>query len=227
VEAARGTWIAFLDDDDLWAPNKISLQLHAAEANAADFVYGGAVIVSEKLKPLSLWRLPSPDSLLEDLLKINAMPAGASNVVVRGEVLRSIGPFDDTLSHVSDWDMWIRLAAAVRGTCVPDVLTAYRLHSRGQHGDLGDEVLHEVDVIERKHRLLANSRGVAVDRIAMESYVSKRRLQVANRRRRLGRTRLREVAAQLAGRVLRTPASVSPSAEIQAPDWLARARSSR
>jgi glycosyltransferase involved in cell wall biosynthesis len=227
VQAASGTWIAFLDDDDLWSPHKISLQLRAAEADAADFVYGGAVIVTEKLKPLSFWRLPNPETLLEDLLKINAMPAGASNVVVRGEALRSIGPFDETLRHASDWDMWIRLAAALRGTCVPDVLTAYRLHSRGQHGDLGDEVLDELDIIEQKHGLLARSMGVTVDRSALESYVAKRRLQVAERRRMRARTRLREFSRHVARRVLRTPERVSSSVELQAPDWLVRARSSR
>jgi glycosyltransferase involved in cell wall biosynthesis len=226
VQAARGEWVAFLDDDDLWSPHKISLQLHAAEANAADFVYAGAVIVSEKLEPLSLWHPPNPDTLLQDLLEINAMPAGASNVMVRGEALRSIGPFDVTLSHICDWDMWIRLAAAARGTCVPDLLTAYRLHSRGQQDDLGDEVLAELALIEQKHRLLARSMGVTVDRGAMESYVAKRRLQAAQRRRTL-RTRLREFPRRLARRVLRTPARVPPSVEIRAPDWLVRARASR
>ncbi len=40
---ARGDWLAFLDDDDLWAPDKLVRQLNAAEQAGADWVYTGSV----------------------------------------------------------------------------------------------------------------------------------------------------------------------------------------
>src|SRR5215211_487544 len=45
IEAARGPWVAFLDDDDLWAPGKLRAQLAAPGAQAAVLVYAGAVAV--------------------------------------------------------------------------------------------------------------------------------------------------------------------------------------
>ena len=39
VEAARGEWIAFLDDDDLWEPNRLEDELKVADAAAADLVF--------------------------------------------------------------------------------------------------------------------------------------------------------------------------------------------
>ena len=38
------------------------------------------------------------------------MPAGASNVIVRGEVLKRLGGFDTHVTHLPDWDLWVRLA---------------------------------------------------------------------------------------------------------------------
>ena len=42
AEEARGKWVAFLDDDDLWAPDKLMEQLHAAQETARDWVYTGS-----------------------------------------------------------------------------------------------------------------------------------------------------------------------------------------
>ena len=42
---AHGEWLAFLDDDDLWAPDKLACQLRAAREAGRDWVYGGAVVI--------------------------------------------------------------------------------------------------------------------------------------------------------------------------------------
>ncbi|HWC32537.1 MAG TPA: glycosyltransferase family 2 protein, partial [Actinomycetota bacterium] len=47
IAAARGRWLAFLDDDDLWSPRKLRTQLDAARAAGASFVYAGVINVDE------------------------------------------------------------------------------------------------------------------------------------------------------------------------------------
>src|SRR5258708_17351459 len=47
IETALGTWVAFLDDDDVWSPCKLRRQLDAARSARADLVYAGAVAVDE------------------------------------------------------------------------------------------------------------------------------------------------------------------------------------
>src|SRR5437867_300620 len=50
---ARAPWVAFLDDDDVWAPTKLALQLAAAPAVGASWVCVGAVVVNEALRIVS------------------------------------------------------------------------------------------------------------------------------------------------------------------------------
>ena len=47
---ADADWLAFVDDDDLWAPDKLSEQLRAAEACRADWVYTGSVNIAESCR---------------------------------------------------------------------------------------------------------------------------------------------------------------------------------
>ena len=53
----------------------------------------GAITVSAGLAPLHAWRQPEPDLLLGELLSINVLPAGASNVLVRTDLIRDLGGF--------------------------------------------------------------------------------------------------------------------------------------
>jgi glycosyltransferase involved in cell wall biosynthesis len=128
VEAAEGTWIALLDDDDLWAPDKLARQVTAAEEVAARWAYAGVVEIDETGRILGGEPPPSPELLLRELPGRNLMPAGSSNVIVRAELLRSSGGFDAALRHLADWDMWLRLARYGPPACVAVPLVAYRLH---------------------------------------------------------------------------------------------------
>ena len=58
----------------------------------------------------------------------NAVPAGASNVIVRRSVLDAVGCFDSALRSVEDWDLWIRLARHGVPACVPEPLVGCRAH---------------------------------------------------------------------------------------------------
>src|SRR5213079_1378023 len=49
IAVARGEWLAFLDDDDIWSPRKLRSQLDAAASREASFAYAGAVWVDSRL----------------------------------------------------------------------------------------------------------------------------------------------------------------------------------
>jgi glycosyltransferase involved in cell wall biosynthesis len=174
IALARAPWVAFLDDDDLWAPLKLRRQLDALKAGGAEWAYSAAVVVDGNRTPSYLWRAPPPESILLQLLRLNVVPAGASGVIVSTALARSVGGFDSSFDHLADWDLWIRLAAESTAAACPDVLTAYRIHGEGQLSNQGSPILDEVDILAGKHRALAEQQGVSIDRASLESYVAKR-----------------------------------------------------
>ena len=71
LEAAEGEWVALLDDDDLWAPQKLVRQLAEAEAASADFAYASALVVDGTHRPLRLTTAPPPARLADEMLEHN------------------------------------------------------------------------------------------------------------------------------------------------------------
>jgi glycosyltransferase involved in cell wall biosynthesis len=154
IEAARGEWIAFLDDDDLWAPDKLREQLDAAAAAGAEFAYTGVVMVDEAQGGEVITVLPPtpPEGLLERLLVTNAIHAGASSVLARASVVREVGGFDANLVQFTDWDLWIRLAAHGQAAACPGILVAYCLHDSNQMLVEPPDLSEELDYVIAKQR---------------------------------------------------------------------------
>ena len=155
LSQATTEWVAFCDDDDLWSPDKLRQQLAAANASRADWAYAGCVHVNAELQVQNATPPMLPDAMREALFRYNAMPAGASNVIARRDVLTGLGGFDASLTHLPDWDLWVRLARHGRPACVSEPLVAYRIHG-GNASFRTAEMLAELDGFERRHRLRAD-----------------------------------------------------------------------
>lgn len=152
IERATHPWIAFLDDDDRWSPDKLRLQLDLARAEDADFVYTAGLAVAAADGRV-LWRSPAftPAELRQGIRSRNLVFAGSSNVLARTKLLRRLGGFDESLDHIADWDLWIRLTEAGRGAACPEALVAYVVHERNMHQASIDSAAREGRVLRAKH----------------------------------------------------------------------------
>ena len=160
IAAARGKWIAFCDDDDLWSPDKLSRQLTAAERADAGWVYSGDVNIDDKLRVLSGGPPWDPQDVVALLPRWNPLASGGSNVVVRSDVLAAVGGFDPTLRRTEDWDLWIRIARTGPPACVREPLVAYRFH-------MGNLVIDPSEMVNEARRLARRYR-IPVDERAMQ-----------------------------------------------------------
>jgi glycosyltransferase involved in cell wall biosynthesis len=149
---ARGRWLAFCDDDDLWAPDKLIRQLRAAAASSdAGWSYGGAVHVNRDLRITSAKRPPPGEQLFRALPRWSTMPGGSSNAIVRADVFHEAGGWDETLINLADWDLWAKLAAVGGIPAVAEApLVGYRIHPGNASGDVG-LILREVAVLEARY----------------------------------------------------------------------------
>ena len=159
IAAARGDWIAFCDDDDLWSPDKLARQLTAAERSRAHWAYAGDVNIDDRLRVLSGGPPPEPEAVLTLLPRWNPLASGGSNVIVRSEALATVGGFDPALRRTEDWDLWIRLARTGPPACVCEPLVAYRFH-------IGNVTPDPWEMVEEAQQL-AVRHAIPVDLTAM------------------------------------------------------------
>ena len=157
---AGAEWVAFLDDDDLWAPTKLPAQLKALEAMGdCGWSCTSAVVVDAGLNVVGLEAIPATDGLVERLLSYNAIPGGGSSVLARTELVRELGGFDPDLSVVADWDLWIRLALHSPLAAVPTPLVAYLRHAGSMSRRL-KAIRGELTRVAEKHAGVRGDRGL-------------------------------------------------------------------
>jgi glycosyltransferase involved in cell wall biosynthesis len=165
IAVARGEWVAFLDDDDLWAPDKLNLQLEALRRNGRCWAYAGAVEITMENRILAGQPPAPPQRVVAEVMMRNILPAGSSNVIVSRAWIPGPTVFDGSFYHSADWDLWIRLARRGPPAYVSKPLVAYRFHPGSASLDL-EGMFSEADEIERRY-------GGPVDRSDFNRYLAR------------------------------------------------------
>jgi glycosyltransferase involved in cell wall biosynthesis len=134
---ARTSWLAFCDDDDLWAPTKLRRQLDALDLWDADWCACSSIFVDAGLEPVGGQRVTTATEALDRIGRQNVIPGGGSGVVVRRQVFQEVGGFREDARFVEDWDLWLKLSRVAKLACVDELLVAQRQWSRSySHRDL-------------------------------------------------------------------------------------------
>jgi len=104
TEHAKGEWIAFLDDDDLWLPRKLERQLDEARRVDADMISCGP--------PLEGWsyRDSGQPQLFLKLASHDHAWATPSSIMVRKRAIKEAGGFDSRQRYCEDIDLWRRIS---------------------------------------------------------------------------------------------------------------------
>lgn len=139
---ARAEFIAPLDADDLWAPQKLDWQLRAFAGGGPDvglaYCFFDAIDGDDRV----LWPGPRKQfegEALEALLREDFIGNG-SNAMFRRALLEQVGGYDPALRLAGgqggeDWQVALKLAEISEFTCIPDVLVGYRRTRGNMSGD--------------------------------------------------------------------------------------------
>lgn len=152
LRAARGDFLAFLDSDDEWMPEKLAQQIKYFERGNNDLGVVSGICIQE-FEDNSPNRLLTPelgDDAYTTLLSRPEMPT--QTMLIKRECFEIIGELDETIRAYQEWDLSIRLAKHYRYEVIPEILAIYHIHMAPTISkDLLRSGLGYLDVIE-KHR---------------------------------------------------------------------------
>jgi glycosyltransferase involved in cell wall biosynthesis len=159
VGLATGTWVAFLDADDLWLPDKLERQLASSSA---------PMTFTDRFNIGARGDLPDVQSRVTPMaggdLFVALMREGNfitnTSVMLRRALFETMGGFYTGLNGTEDWDLWIRVAERHEIGFVDAPLVRYRFHAGGLSRNFLKMGRERAQVIRRG---LALERGRALD----------------------------------------------------------------
>ncbi len=159
LKAARGRYVALLDHDDQWLPEKLEKQLALFSGSRdVDWVSCFAWVREETgEEKAEMRRFTVSQTPLKDILRENFI-LSQSSLMVKRAVLEEMGGFDNSFREADDWDLYIRLMKDHRFSYVPEPLYNYYLHDRNTSVNFSTEHRSEErEYLRHKHRQLFTS----------------------------------------------------------------------
>lgn len=155
VRIAAAEWIAFLDSDDEWHPEKLARQA----AGLADQPEAVASFTGIRyIHPKGDFEVPPPKDVgLRELRRFNILGSTSTALVRRDAFLRS-GGFDPSLPSCQDWDLWLKLVRLGPFVVLPEPLLFYAYGGHARISNRKDAVLKGHETIFRQ--ILSEVRGL-------------------------------------------------------------------
>lgn len=151
ISAAKGGYVAFLDHDDLWVPEKLEKQVKLLDSNKElGMVYSDSYMIDEKgdLKKDTFFGKikPSRGNVFDKLFYVNFIPC--LTVITRKEMLKKVGQFDPRYKISEDHDMFLRIAECYPVDFIEQPLAKYRLHGESASKNIEVQVAEDFRITE-------------------------------------------------------------------------------
>jgi len=156
---SSGKYIAFLDSDDIWLPEKLEKQIDLFEKDKIGklgFVDCGYMIIDENGLEIKQNYASHPCSFRGNVFRYfleDHMIMTPGSILIRRNVLDKVGLFDERLKCLDDWDMWIRISKCYNFDFTDEKLFKYRVHRNSVTASvLHKEIREDVICVFKTHR---------------------------------------------------------------------------
>ena len=149
INKSRGSYIAFLDADDLWEKYKLSKQIKLFSSIDIGVVFSKARYIDAEGKNIdyklsSEYLKPRRGRVTDYLLMDNFVPFSSS--IIRRQCLNRYGLFDESLSMGIDWDLWLRISNSYQFEYCDEPLLFYRI---GHSGQMSKNILERIKCADK------------------------------------------------------------------------------
>jgi glycosyltransferase involved in cell wall biosynthesis len=211
IRHAQGNYLAFLDSDDLWLPQKLEKHIaHLEQHPTVGVSFSRSAFIDEAGQPLGIYQMPKLTEITPGYLFCRNPVSNGSCVVIRREVFEGIKfqenlygtienfYFDDRFRQSEDIECWLRIALQTNWQIegIPEALTLYRVNSGGLSANL-------IKQYESWEKIIENTQQYAPDFIR-EWGDKARAYQLRYLARRAISQRDGRLAVELVHRALRT-----------------------
>jgi len=167
IQQSQGEYVAFLDADDIWLPEKLQTSLDYFERYPEiGMVYSKHINIDEKgcIRAGKIKRsLPSGNIFQKLYSEENFVIC--SSVVVRKEVFYTAGTFDTGLINCQDWDLWLRIAYYYKVAGINKALTKYRHSSKSLSKNRTNVLKYQKVVLEKIYRQFKDGKTGISDKL--------------------------------------------------------------
>lgn len=172
IREASGQFVAFLDSDDLWQPEKLTKQMDVLQSdNRIGGVYCG---LRHIFMQTGIVQTPPPRAYpcgdLKAQMLVRDVTAPTSTYLVRASAFERVGCFDELLQARQDWDMWIRLAANYQIGVVPEVLVDFREHGGDRTASNPQREIDAYQTIMKKYAMLRSQCPLPIRQAAKAAF---------------------------------------------------------
>jgi glycosyltransferase involved in cell wall biosynthesis len=146
IRHAQGEYLAFVDSDDLWLPEKLAKHMqHFERSPDVGVSFSRSSFIDDQGQPLGIYQMPKLTDITPEYLFCRNPISNGSSVVIRRAVFSAIKfhanlygevedfYFDDTFRQSEDIECWLRIALQTNWKIegIPEALTLYRVNTEG------------------------------------------------------------------------------------------------
>ncbi len=157
IKAAKGEYVAFLDDDDEWHKDKLEKQINIVKSDPSiGLVCCGINSITEGVDYVTKYIPPATYDSSKLILMKNCI-GSTTTVMVRKDIFERSGLFDEELGALQDYDLWIRICQHTHvGVVKEPCVEYYNYKSSNQVSQYTDKYEKAVDRISSKYEDLAD-----------------------------------------------------------------------